>query len=199
VIGDGAFAGCTGLVSVTLGTGVERIGADAFLGCYKLSEVVNRSSLPIFAGSAEYGFLGANALTVHTGESMISREGDLLVLRGANADYVLSYLGKETILTLPTAIDGEEYQIRAYAFYGNSTVESVILGAGVNKIGVSAFDGCDALGTVWYEGDAEAWEALSVGDGNGALNAATVYFYSDTEPIVVGNYWRYLNGTPMVW
>ena len=130
---------------------------------------------------------------------MITRKGDLLILRGEEASYVLSYLGTDATLTLPTAIDGAQYQIRAYAFYGCSALEGVILGAGVNRIGVSAFDGCESLTTVWYEGDADGWNAIAVGDGNEPLESATRYFYSDVTPTDEGNYWHYSGDIPTVW
>jgi hypothetical protein len=174
---------------------VERIGADAFLGCYKLSEVINRSSLPILAGEAGHGFVAVNALTVHTGESRITREGDFLALRVETANYLLSYLGTDALAVLPDAIGGEQYQIRAYAFYESATLERVILGGGVNAIGVSAFGSRTSPKEIFFEGDASLWSRVMI---YGELDA-TVYLYSSEPPEGGGHYWRYADGAPMPW
>ena len=57
-IGYRAFADCVNLMGVTVGSGAEYIGDDAFLGCRKLVEVRNRSSLTISAQGRENGGIG---------------------------------------------------------------------------------------------------------------------------------------------
>lgn len=44
-IGDGAFAGCTGLTSISIQDGVTSIGKDAFAGCSNLVEFDGPQSL----------------------------------------------------------------------------------------------------------------------------------------------------------
>lgn len=64
-----SFSGCN-LKRITIPAGVTSIGASAFSKC-KIAEVINYSSLDIKAGdssdSYEYGYLGQNALEVHSG------------------------------------------------------------------------------------------------------------------------------------
>ena len=56
-IGDGAFAYCYSLVSVTIGNSVTSIDEYAFYCCYNLVEVINRSFLSIQKGSTSYGYV----------------------------------------------------------------------------------------------------------------------------------------------
>ena len=67
-IGIGAFNGCTGLTSVTIPDSVTSIGEEAFAGCYRLIEVYNKSTLSITAGSSSNGEVAYYAKNVYTTE-----------------------------------------------------------------------------------------------------------------------------------
>ena len=136
-IGDYAFYNCTGLTSVTIGNSVTSIGDDAFYGCYKLVEVYNKSSLNIKAGSTSYGYVGYYAKNVYTEENgsrlTNTADGYRFIYYGAKG-YLVGYYGEATDITLPdsfTAYDGtaiENYAIYPYAFYGNTSLTSVVFG-----------------------------------------------------------------------
>lgn len=63
-------------------------------------------------------------------------------------NYLLDYIGSETVLTLPENVNGETYEIYAYAFYRRAEITSVIFSDGVTSIGSSAFTGCKGLTSV---------------------------------------------------
>ena len=73
-IGERAFAGCSGLTSVTIGNSVASIGERAFAGCSGLTSV----TIPNGVTSIEYwAFAGCSGLTsVTIPDSVTSISGD---------------------------------------------------------------------------------------------------------------------------
>ena len=67
-IGRTAFLSCTGLTTVTIPGSVTSIGEGAFTSCVKLVEVYNKSDLDIAAGSSDHGGVGYYAKHVYTKE-----------------------------------------------------------------------------------------------------------------------------------
>ena len=64
-INGSAFRCCDSLTSVEIGASVTSIGAEAFYGCYKLVEVINKSShITVEKGSTYNGYVGYYALSV---------------------------------------------------------------------------------------------------------------------------------------
>ena len=53
------------------------------------------------------------------------------------------------------------------------------------------FNGCVALTSVYYQGTAIDWEKISNGADDSFLANATLYYYSQTQPTIAGNYWHY--------
>ena len=69
----------------------------------------------------------------------------------------------------------------------------------VTSIGVSAFEYCNSLTEVYYNGSAEEWNRISIDSYNNPLKNATRYYYSETEPTEAGNYWHWVDGEVVVW
>ena len=145
---DYAFYGRSGLTSVTIPDSVTSIGDSAFVGCYKLVEVYNKSSLNITAGSEDNGYVGCYAKNVYTKEGgswfTDTADGFRFFYDGAQG-YLMGYNGSETDVTLPAffrAYDGTfitKYAIYDYAFYGRSGLTSVTIPDSVTSIGEYAF------------------------------------------------------------
>ncbi len=149
-IGNDAFLGCRSLTSITIPEGITSIGEEAFGNCYKLVEVYNLSSLTITAGSSGNGDVGYYAKNVYTdteGESKLTTEdGYIVYADSVNNEYsLIGYVGNETILTLPSDINGNNYSIYKYAFYNNDNITSVTIPNSVTSIGDGAFEGCYSL------------------------------------------------------
>ncbi len=82
-----------------------------------------------------------------------------------------------------------------------SGLKTIIIPKSVNSIGIGAFYGC-TLTAVYYKGTAGDWNGVSVNNSaviNGNLTSEIVYFYSETMPMISGNYWHYVNGVPVQW
>ena len=107
-----AFLSCAGLTSVTIGKDVTSIGRGAFTSCIKLVEVYNKSDLDIVAGSSDHGSVGYYAKHVYTkegGSRLTDTEDGYRFFYDGEQGYLMGYYGSETEITLPasfTAYDG---------------------------------------------------------------------------------------------
>ena len=198
-IGEQAFFWCSSLTSVVIGDSVTHIGEEAFWMCHKLAEVINFSSLNVTAGNSKYGNVGSYALEVHKGASKIDNIGDYLFYTLEGTNYLISYVGNDTELTLPESYKGEQYVINKdafygcdsltnvvigdsvtsigdWAFYGCDSLTSVVIGNGVTSIGYGAFSICSSLTDVYYTGTAKEWTNISIGYDNSKLENAIIHY-----------------------
>lgn len=76
------------------------------------------------------------------------------------------------------------------------------------RLNKGAFYNCSGLKTVFYSGNKEQWNNITIDSYNSNLTYATRYYYSETEPELTadgtsynGNYWHYdTDGkTPVIW
>ena len=127
-IGDLAFAGCSGLTSLTLPSGLTEIGSCTFRGCSGLT----RLTLP--SGVTEidsYTFCGCSGLTSLTLPSGVTKIGY----------YAFEGCSGLTSLTLPSGVTEIGYS----AFEGCSGLTSIyVYTEKLPDMGRDVFDGCDA-------------------------------------------------------
>ena len=147
-IGNKAFYDNDNIVSVKIPDSVTSIGEDTFKYCYKLVEVINKSSLDIQKGEYFNGYVAYYALEVHNGESKIVNNDGYLFYTYEGVIYLVNYIGTDTELTLPANYNGENYIINNYAFYSNDNITSVIIPDSITSIGKYAFDCCSSLTSV---------------------------------------------------
>ena len=101
-----------------------------------------------------------------------------------------------TRVTIPDSVTS----IGHYAFYNCTSLTSITIGNSVTLIDDYVFDDCQALTTVYYTGTEAEWAKIIINSHNSNLTSATRYYYSETEPTTVGNYWHYdENGEIAVW
>ncbi len=100
-----------------------------------------------------------------------------------------------TSITIPDGVVG--FGETVFRLCTNLT--SVVIPKSVASINDFVFDECDSLTSVYYTGTSEEWAAAYIGENNAPLAAATIYYYSETEPAEEGNYWHYVDGVVAVW
>ena len=89
--------------------------------------------------------------------------------------------------------------IGEWAFSYCTSLTSITIPDSVTSIGEYAFSGCYNLKSVYYTGTAENWAEINIGSDNSNLTNATIYFYSEAEPVEEGNYWHYVDGVVTIW
>ena len=87
-----AFANCSKIVSVTLGSSLEKNGDGAFEFCTKIIEAFNSASIVIRKGSYDNGWLGVYADDIHSGVSRIVNIDGFLFYKLNNANYLVGYI-----------------------------------------------------------------------------------------------------------
>ena len=184
-IGASAFAGCSGLTSITIPDGVKSIGLGAFYGCSGLTEITIPDSVKSIG---DYAFSGCSGLTDIT-------IPDSVTSIGSYAFYNCSGLTSVTIGNGVTSIGD-------LAFSDCSGLTEITIPDSVTSIGWGAFAGCNGLESVYYMGTARMWNEISISTSdNSCLTSATRYYYSESQPTGSGSYWHYdTDGvTPVVW
>ncbi len=167
------------LTSLTIGSSVTEIQSHSS-SLYKLVEIYNLSSLPIVAGSEEYGGVARYAKDVYTSidtPSKLSTTQDGYVLysdSNKNEHLLMGYIGDETNLTLPEKVNGNDYSIYTYAFQG-SALTGVVIPDGVVKIGYYAFRDCAQLANV------------SIGNGVKEIDQQMFYGCTALSTISIGS------------
>lgn len=151
-IGSQAFAGCSNLATVNMGTGVKSIGDGAFQYCSKLTAITIPESVETLGGSAFYGCSGIKKLTWNA--INLNYNGDI---DAANIEQVT--IGNK-VQTLPSN------------FVRTAKITSITLPASVKTIGQRAFDRCTGLMSVAIpSGAAVGYQAFY---GCSALQSLTI-------------------------
>ena len=137
-IRDDAFRGCYRLREVTL-TGVTKLGSGAFSDCLSLVTVKQPAALTDY----ESAYLGSDQIVeiVTNGERAVITDENGFLLFGST---LVGYDGRSTQITLPDTIQ----VIAPYAFYANTSLETVTIPSSVVKISEGAFKNCSSLKTL---------------------------------------------------
>ena len=153
-IGEDAFSGCTGLISVTIPNSVTSIGREAFYNCIGLTSVTIPNSV---TSIGDYAFSYCRSLSsVEIPNSVTSIGG--YAFRGCTsltsmsipdsitsiANYTFSGCSGLTSVTIPNSVTG----IGDYAFYDCSGLSSIEIPNSVIRFGRNVFYGCTSLPVV---------------------------------------------------
>ncbi len=210
-IGEGAFSGCCGLVSVTIGKNVTAIGEGAFGDCNKILEILNYSDLPIAAGSLSilYGGVALYAKHVCTNPEdriLVQTEEGYFFYETEEEHYLLGYCGNESSLTLPEkSPKGSGYAIYDGAFrqgmdWLDESITSIKISDGVTSIGNRAFEDCCGLkritignnvtqiGNKVFDG-CNSFEEIIVDEGNSVYSSQDRILYNKEKTEILQVPW----------
>ena len=169
-IDSGAFSGCTGLTSVTIGGSVTSIGDYTFSGCSGLTSIKIPDNVTSIGGSAFRGCSSLENITIpFVGASETASNGYDQVfgyIFGYTTTSSSSYSVSETTYQycdgstyyhyyIPTSIKSVTITrgiIPNHAFNNCSGLTSVTIGNNVTSIGGSAFSGCTGLTNITIPG-----------------------------------------------
>ena len=104
---------------------------------------------------------------------------------------ITGYGGTDTVVVIPSKINGVTVETIGNAAFRDSSVTSVTIPASVTEIGSNAFAGCTNLTSVHYAGD---WSNLTIQSGNPAVQDAAnaplfdFEFTPDNTAVIVTNY-----------
>ena len=190
-IGTSTFSGCTNLTEVTIPKSITTIESYAFDGCHKFLYLTIPNSIRTIE---EYAFRNC------TGFSTLSIPKNVTNV-GNNAFAGCSGLTKVIISGMPTMGEGVFSRCRnlktagpigsgcniemLFGDYipentlnGCNFLESVTIPTVVYSIGEAAFYGCNALKTVFYDGEEQDWQMIAIGDRNDPLLNAQIRYNS---------------------
>ena len=173
-IGEGAFNGCSGLTSVTIGNGVTSIGDYAFSGCRRLTSITIPDGVTSIGSAAFYECGSLTSIMIPNSVTSI----------GSAAFYECSSL---TSIMIPNSVTSIGEQV----FSCCSSLTNITIPDSVTSIENSAFSYCDNLTSVYYKGDKNKWDKITIYSYNEDLTNATRYYYSETKPATSGNFWHY--------
>lgn len=139
-----AFKGCTSLESITLPNRLNTIRFNAFEGCTSLTTIHIPASLTSIESDAFYGCTSLTTFTVdEASESFVSDDGVLVKKDGILVCYPTGRTA--TSYTVPDGVK----TIQINAFFGCTSLRSVILPPSLRLIQKNAFANCTNLATVY--------------------------------------------------
>ncbi len=212
-IGSYAFRGCSGLTSVTIGNSVTSIGSQAFYDCSGLT--YNEYDNGYYLGNDNNPYVvlikakseSITSCTIHANTKIIYEKafyncsGLTSVTIGNSVTSIGDYAFYECTGLTSVVIPSGVTSIGGGAFYNCWRLTSIVIPSGVTSIGDYAFYECTGLTSVYYGGSAMDKAKISIDSNNYNLTGATLYYYSETEPVEEGNWWHYdIDGeTPKKW
>ena len=142
-IGDYAFYGCTGMISIEIPNSVTSIGSNVFSGCTGLTSINIPNSIINIGGNAFSGCTGLTSVKINSGAIVSKDYGydkssqSFISLRNIFGEQVTEYV-----------IGNEVTSIGADAFYQCTNLTSITISNSVTSIGSSAFSGCYGLTSI---------------------------------------------------
>ena len=167
IIGNSAFASCSGLTSITIPNSVTSIDVSAFYYCSGLTSINIPDSVTSIGNSVFRGCTGLTSITIPNSVTSIG-------------DRVFYSCTRLTSIVIPDSVTS----IGSEVFVACSGLTSVVIPDSVTSIGNSAFSGCSGLASINIPDSvtsigSKAFEACS------GLTAITSY--AVTAPTIASN------------
>ena len=156
--------------SVIIENGVTSIGRSAFDNCSSLTSIAIPDSVTSIGSSAFCYCTSLTSVAI----------GDRIKSIGDRTFEECTSLTSITIGDIVTSIGN-------YAFMDCSSLKSVTIPDSVISIGDRTFYNCSSLTDVYYNGNKEQWQSISIGSSNSSLTRATIHFLPNTATTQNGN------------
>ena len=106
-IDDYGFKNCGHIISIVVPDTVNEIGYEAFLNCYRLTVVINKSSIIMSVGSHENGYIASYARQVISDPAYsrlsVDEAGNVTYNDGSDI-WGIGYVGEDTDVVIPSTI-----------------------------------------------------------------------------------------------
>ena len=181
-IGARAFSECNDIISIRVSKNITSIKWFAFERCEKLKNIILPEGLTELG---RYAFQYCTAL-----ESIVIPDS-VTMIEGA------LFIGCTSLVNV-TVSSGATY-FEASAFNGCTALESIVISASVNQIDAWVFKECVSLTSIFFECSEQEFANLTIDSEYAYLSNATEYYYLETKPTQVGNYWHYVDGIATIW
>ena len=176
-IGSRAFDGANELEEISIGANVSYTQEAAFANCPNLKNinVDSNNNIMCSVNGVLYSYVLFNKC-------------DVLVCYPQGKTESTVVIPQETII------------VAISAFYNVKNITRLVV---LNKnvdIAYRAFAGCDSLEELFFIGNVSQWNGINPSNkGDQTFPDVTVYYYSENQPTVSGNYWHYVNDVPTKW
>ena len=159
VIGSYGFINCVNLMDITIPNSVTIIENYAFYGCSSLTEITIPDSVTYIRDLAFSDCIALTNITIP----------DSVISIGTSAFSDCSSL---TEITLPNSIT----TINQLTFSNCSSLTKITIPDSVTEIKHLAFDACDNLNNVYYTGNENQWNNITIGLYNDCLTNSTINY-----------------------
>ena len=211
-IGESAFGACIKMKKLDLPEGLTELGRAAFIGCEALEELVIPEGITEIPNNLLSYCYSLKKVTYADAVTKIGQGAfmDCTSLPNAVIGENVVEIGKLAFsgcIAIQSVVIPESVKvIGAYAFRDCENLEYIVIGSGVEELGDDLFKRCTKLQSIYYHGTQEQWmtikQMVSISGSTYTapkFNGRDIYFYSETKPTELGNYWRYVDGIPTPW
>ena len=170
------------LKSVKIPDGVLSIGMGAFYECSRLTEIkIPASVIEIYNCAFENCQSLKNIFVDEDNENFKSIDGNLYDKTGKTfIQYANAKADEEFVVP-----DGVE-SIKLLAFCYSHSLKSITIPSSVTSIGVCAFDDCDSLRDIYFEGTADEWKKIDMLRSGSSMT--TLIHYEDKIEFYISSF-----------